>query len=219
MLKLECSFCKVPLNRTKSQLSVIKIKNIQNIFCGVSCRNKFRVKKVSATCKQCTKIFEKFPSQQRSIKNNDFCGSSCAATYNNRTRMIGKRTSKLERWLHDRLPEVFPGLKFLFNDKQTVEGELDIYIPSLKLAVELNGPTHYFPIYGQDVLDKTKANDAYKRQVCKKNGIKLVELDVSDLMSLKSYKFTKYVNDVFDIVKSDIERETRGETLQFSSVK
>jgi hypothetical protein len=101
----------------------------------------------------------------------------------------------------------------LFNDKTAAGSELDIYIPSLKLGIELNGPTHYFPIYGQDVLDKTKANDEYKRKCCQERSIKLIELDVSDLISIKSYKFEKYVNNVFEVIKNDIERTSSGESV------
>ena len=205
MLKLECSHCKAALSRTKSQLSVIAKKGIKDIFCGVDCRNKFRIRKVSSVCRQCSKVFDKFPSQQRSDKQHDFCGSSCAATFNNRHRTIGNRSSKLELWLQSRLPEVFPGLEFQFNDKTAIEGELDIYVPSLKLGIEIQGPTHFFPIYGQDILENTQKNDDYKRQMCKKNGVKLVELDVSDMINMKSYKFSKYVEQTFEVIKAHIE--------------
>ena len=40
--------------------------------------------------------------------------------------------------------------------------EIDILLPSLKTIIEINGPSHYEPIRGEDKLAKQKQSDAYK---------------------------------------------------------
>ena len=63
-------------------------------------------------------------------------------------------------WLEEQLTSLYPKLDIHFNRKDTIGSELDIYIPSLNLAVELNGIFHYEPIFGKDKLSKIKTNDA-----------------------------------------------------------
>jgi len=45
---------------------------------------------------------------------------------------------------------LYPDLVIHFNKKDAINSELDIYIPSLKLAFELNGIFHYEPIFGKE---------------------------------------------------------------------
>jgi hypothetical protein len=55
--------------------------------------------------------------------------------------------------------------------------ELDLYFPSLHLAIEYQGEQHYKHIgYGNFHLDERKAKDEEKRNVCKSLGISLVEV-------------------------------------------
>ena len=53
---------------------------------------------------------------------------------------------------------------------------LDIYIPSLKVAIEYQGGQHFIPIKffgGEEGLEKVKKRDEKKRKLCIKNNIKL----------------------------------------------
>jgi len=129
-------------------------------------------------CKHCNKQFEKHPSQlKKSI--NHFCTQSCSATYNNLHKTKGTRISKLEMWLKERLTEKYPNLEIHYNRKDAVNAELDIYIPSLKLAFELNGIYHYEPIHGPELLSRMQNNDQRKFQACLERGIELCVIDTS----------------------------------------
>jgi len=79
-------------------------------------------------------------------------------------------------FIEPRLIEYYPKLEIEFN-KKTIGSELDIYIPELSLGFEINGAFHYDIIFGERVLEHTQRNDAEKRNLCKKAGIKLVEID------------------------------------------
>lgn len=55
---------------------------------------------------------------------------------------------------------------------------LDIYIPSIHIAVEYQGVQHFEPVRGfggEEGLSKRLALDKKKRALCEKNGIRLVE--------------------------------------------
>jgi hypothetical protein len=66
------------------------------------------------------------------------------------------------------------GLKYSRNDRSIIPPlELDFYFPSIGFAVEINGLTHYEPIYGDEVLRKQKERDRRKRRWCADIGIKL----------------------------------------------
>lgn len=93
-----------------------------------------------------------------------------------------------------------------FNEKSAIEEELDIYIPKLSFAVELNGPTHYFPIFGQDKLEAEQKNDALKREKCKKLGIELMEVDVSDFKTFKkNFKLILIVEGITNKIKEKLK--------------
>lgn len=130
------------------------------------------------SCKNCNKNFYKLPKEIKK-SNNNFCSRSCSATFNNTHKKYGHRKSKLESWLADALINLFPDLEFKFNEKSTINSELDIYIPKLNLAFELNGIFHYEPIFGTEKLKKIQNNDNRKFQACLENGIELCIIDTS----------------------------------------
>jgi hypothetical protein len=135
----------------------------------------------------------------RKTKNN-FCCKSCAATYNNTHKTKGTRRSKLEMLIEQSIKSKFPELEFLFNDKTTIGSELDIYIPSLKLAFELNGIFHYEPIYGQEKFDQIQQNDTNKFQQCQRLGISLCIVDTSTHAYVTQKTSQKYIDIVYFVV-------------------
>jgi hypothetical protein len=88
-----------------------------------------------------------------------------------------------------------------FNRKDTIGSELDIYFPSLRLGIELNGIFHYEPIFGQDKLDKIQVNDTNKYKACLDNNIDLCLIDVSDFKHFKPIKAQKYLDIIINILK------------------
>ena len=131
---------------------------------------------------------------------NHFCSSSCAATYSNAHKTKGTRRSKLEVWLEAQLPLKYPDLVFHFNRKDAIDGELDIYIPSINLAFELNGIFHYEPIYGKDKLNQIRNNDTRKFQACIEKGIELCIIDTSKQTYFKEQTARKYLDIVTNII-------------------
>lgn len=151
-------------------------------------------------CSNCGVEKTKFACDLKKVKNS-FCSSSCAATYNNTHKTHGYRRSKLEKWLESELLRIFPDLDFHFNRKDAISSELDIYIPSLKLAFELNGIFHYEPIYGEEKLKQIQNNDSRKFQACLEKGIELCIIDSSKFSYFKPEKAQKYLDIILMIIK------------------
>lgn len=147
-------------------------------------------------CKQCNQLTLK----QKDIATNVFCSRSCAATYNNLHKTKGNRRSKLEAWLEEKLNVLYPDLVIEYCNKAAINGELDIYVPSLQLAFELNGIYHYEPIHGQGKLDQVQSNDHRKFQACIEHGIELVIMDTSQLKYFKEANCIPYLDIIRKIV-------------------
>jgi hypothetical protein len=146
---------------------------------------------------------------QREVKKSktgfNFCSRSCSAKYTNSHKKHGTRVSKLEVWLSKKLEEIYPSFKFDFNKTDAINAELDIYIPEIKLAFELNGIYHYEPIYGEERLKKTQNNDERKFQACIENEISLCVIDTSKQVRFTEKSSTIYLNIIQNVITKQID--------------
>lgn len=172
-------------------------------YCSYKCRSSVNITKQKVCCINCDKEFYKVPSQIKKSKNQ-FCSKSCSATYNNTHKTHGTRRSKLEIYFEERLTSLYPNLHIDYNKTEAINSELDIYIPSLKLAIELNGIFHYEPIYGQNKLNQIQNNDHRKFQACLEKNIELVLIDISSLSYFKPEKANKFLNIITEIINKKI---------------
>lgn len=154
--------------------------------------------KVTISCKECNKVVVKRVS---AMSKNNFCSQSCSARYNNKNKKVGSRRSKLEIYIENQLSKIYPQLSIQYNNKKIIGSELDIYLPALRLAFELNGIYHYEPIHGIDKLQSIQTNDINKFQKCQELGISLCIINCS---SMKHFK--KLTADIFlNIIKNIID--------------
>lgn len=199
-LPLACEYCKKTFYSTKHEILRTDRTNVAS-FCSPICRAFSKQKRIKFNCKQCNKYVERSVSQTSKSKFL-FCSQSCGARYHNTHKTNGIRISKLEIWLQTKLIELYPNLEFHFNRKDAINSELDIYIPSLKLAFELNGIFHYEPIYGPEKLQQIQNNDNRKFQACLEKQIELCIIDTSSITYLKLEKTNKILNIVQNIINS-----------------
>ncbi len=214
MLQCECYFCHKSFYVTKKNI-INALRNTKDKckYCNLKCSAQQKSKNHNKTvnCKQCDKEFIKLVNQIKKTKNN-FCSKSCAGTYNSTHKTHGTRRSKVELWLEEQLIILYPNLHLDFNKKDAINSELDIYIPSLKLAFELNGIFHYEPIYGQDKLNKIQNNDNRKLQACADNGISFCIIDISSLSYFKPAKVQKYLDIIIKIIDDNIDSPSELES-------
>lgn len=202
LLDVQCEFCGNLFKTTKNtiQMCLKGDKFRKAKFCSLKCSHENKIKKQSVVCKNCNIPFFKIPSQIKKSSSN-FCSRSCSAFYNNTHKTHGCRRSKFEIYLEKILPPKYPNLEFHFARKDAINSELDIYIPSLNLAFELNGIFHYEPIYGKDQLQKIQNNDNRKYQACLEKGIELCIIDVSGMEYFKPNKCEKYLNIILNVIE------------------
>lgn len=215
-LAFECEECSnIFYVDAKQVKSIINRKINQCRFCSITCSNNNRSNSkeitVITSCAQCNIPLTRLPYQQKQSKSGrSFCSQSCAAIYNNAHKTQGTRRAKLEVWLEQELTKLFGDLNILYNKKEYINSELDIYIPSLKLAFELNGIFHYEPIYGADKLLSIKNNDNRKFQACLENGIELVIIDTSTMKHFKPKGAKKYLDIIYNIINQKHGAEGRS---------
>lgn len=199
LLAIRCTACNEIFFKPKNYIQAIQSEKQHTTgdFCSPKCRNTSRRKRIAVFCAHCGVGFIKHPCN---ITENNFCSRSCAITYRNIHKTHGTRVSKLELWLQGQLPNLFPDLEFHFNRKDAIDSELDIYIPTLKLAFELNGIFHYEPIHGPDKLKQIQNNDSRKLQACIERGIEFCSIDVSMMKKFTEKGANKYLENIADIV-------------------
>ncbi len=174
--------------------------------CSITCRNIHvskinKIENLDLLCTKCNKKFTRTQSQVKKSKNL-FCSQSCAASYNNMNKKYGIRRSKLETCLEYKLLKQYPNLDFHFNQKNIIESELDIYIPSRQLAFEINGILHYEAIYGKQKLFQIQSNDCKKATDCRKLGIQLHIIDTRHIKHISE----QIVSDIFSQLKTIIDK-------------
>ena len=203
LLPCKCLYCNKTYNQTKHDLQTSLNPNHHRIgnYCSKKCQSLSQITKLNVLCANCGKEFGKTLSEIKKSKNH-FCSQSCAAIYNNAHKIKGNRRSKLEKYLETELIKLYPNLEIHFNRKDAINSELDIYIPSLKLAFELNGIFHYEQIYGNDKLQQIQNNDKRKFQACAELGIELCVIDTSQQIYFKKQTSEKYLKIVNNIVHS-----------------
>jgi very-short-patch-repair endonuclease len=91
-------------------------------------------------------------------------------------REASKKGSKAEKYLVDAL--IGAGYEVEHHNKQLMVGnyEIDILLPKLAIIIEIDGPQHFLPIFGEEKLAKCKLNDQTKNGVLIANGFKVVRV-------------------------------------------
>ena len=173
--------------------------NIPRDFCTRECLTKSQQSGVIKKCGSCKKdiyIRNALANQSR----NRFCSLACSATYTNTHKSHGCSRSKLERWVENQLSIIYPNLEIHYNRRDAINSELDIFLPSLNLAFELNGIFHYEPIFSTERLIKSQNNDLRKMQACLECGIELCVIDTSHQKYFKPDTSQKYLEIISSII-------------------
>jgi len=117
-------------------------------------------------------------------------------------RRTSKEGSKLEKFLLNKLIE--NNIKVQFHKEQTLVNtklQIDLYLPDTNTAIEVDGPSHFSPVWGQDSLSKNKKYDQKKTGLILGKGMKLIRIkqegDYSNARALLLYdKLSKVIDNI-----------------------
>ena len=99
-----------------------------------------------------------------------------------RTRLTAEGVIK-PKWKHEvtlfrMVRREYPDTLYQYRPEWLGRQSLDLYIPSLRTAIEYQGIQHYLPVEffgGEEALTQRKDLDLQKKQLCLENNVRLIE--------------------------------------------
>jgi hypothetical protein len=196
----ECEICGTNFNSTKKYLrralGITKCSRPPSLkYCSKKCYSKGQVTGKYIKCDSCgTDKYKTLREIKRNKSGFFYCGYKCKGTHWNQNKNYGFNRSKLEIWIESKIKNKYD-FDILFNDRSLLSNyELDIYIPNLKIAFELNGIFHYEPIFGEEKLKIIKKKDIEKINLCYEKGVDLISIDTTDSKRFNEARDAKYLN-------------------------
>lgn len=92
-------------------------------------------------------------------------------------RNSSKVGSKLEHYILQFL--IDSGIKTEFHKEQVLANtklQIDIFLSTMNIAIEVDGPSHFQPVWGEDVLQKNISYDKKKTGLLIGKGFKLIRI-------------------------------------------
>jgi len=120
-------------------------------------------------------------------------------------RNSSKVGSKLEHYMLKSL--VKDGYKVDFHKEQILSNtklQIDLFLPTMNVAIEIDGPSHFEPVWGEEALAKNKKYDQKKTGLIIGKGLKLIRIKQTRDFSKSraSVLYSKLVNSLEEIQNS-----------------
>lgn len=115
------------------------------------------------------------------LQKSNMCAAAIKAI-----QAAGKDGSKLEKFLKEELTKAnfiveFHKTNLIANQNL----EIDMYLPEFGAIIEIDGPSHFLPIWGEEKLQKQIRADAHKTGLILSKGLKIIRVkNLSDSVSL-----------------------------------
>ena len=91
-------------------------------------------------------------------------------------RVAAKEGSKLEKFFASRIEKAGYSVRMHETIIPSENLEIDLYIPGLKTIIEVDGPSHFLPIWGEDKLQKQINADLRKSGVILTKGYAIIRV-------------------------------------------
>lgn len=124
---------------------------------------------------------EKQDRQQKARDNwnslSDIEKENILKAANNAVRQTSKIGSKLERYLQEQLLK--DGYHVEFHKEQILSNtrlQIDLFLPNMNVAIEIDGPSHFKEVWGQNTLAKNKKYDNKKTGLILGKGLALIRI-------------------------------------------
>lgn len=96
---------------------------------------------------------------------------------NDAVRKTSKVGSKLEKYILDYL--LGKNFKVDFHKEQILSNtklQIDLFLPTMNIAIEVDGPSHFLPVWGDDALQKNITYDQKKQGLILGKGLTLIRI-------------------------------------------
>ena len=127
-----------------------------------------------------------------------------------------KEGSKLERFLLKRISDLGYKTKFHEHIIPSENLEIDLYIPELKTIIEIDGPSHFLPIWGEERLQKQVNADLRKSGSLLSRGFVVIRVKTLGFESVKRKE--DIIGDIEKHLKS-IEKKFPSRSKRFIEVE
>jgi len=109
--------------------------------------------------------------------------------------------SKAERYIYDRLQE--KGIDVSLHKKNLIQGkfEIDLFLPGLKTIIEIDGPQHFLPLFGEKKLRDTIKHDSIKSGALISKGYCVIR--VKYMLKRLSQKSAR---DLWNMIEKEIDK-------------
>lgn len=137
-------------------------------------------------CDKCGEVFE---------RTFDVVNQYESVTCSNCKSDIPKGEEKIREFLK-KIDVKFIMQKRFEDCKKKQKLKFDFYLPEKNICIEFNGEQHYKPIEyygGKEKFKKQQKIDSIKREYCKQNNIKLIEIPYWEMKNVENIIFRKVI--------------------------
>jgi len=128
-------------------------------------------------------------------------------------RATSKTGSKLEHYL---LSGLIKGGFKVEPHKQQILGitnlHLDLFLPTISVAIEVDGPSHFFPVWGEEALERTQRYDKKKSGLIVGKGYKMVR--VAQKHEYSEARAKRVLTNLLDVLKNIKNTKTKITTIE-----
>lgn len=142
-------------------------------------------------------------SSERWSKLDDNKKSSMLQAAHAAIKKTSKEGSKLEKFILTEL--ISQNYKVDFHKEQILSNtklQIDIFLPKENVAIEIDGPSHFEPVWGKESLNKNQKYDRKKTGLIIGKGIKLVRIkQIEDYSNARAIILTQKLLDLLKDIK------------------
>lgn len=135
------------------------------------------------------------------------------ANANKAVRDSSKLGSKLEKFILNNL--LSDGYTVEFHKEQILSNtklQIDLFIPKMNVAIEVDGPSHFLPVWGEDVLNRNIKYDNKKTGLILGKGLVLIRIkQLKDFSKARASLIYKELSNILQQIENkfpDINNRT-----------
>lgn len=120
-------------------------------------------------------------------------------------RETSKTGSKLEKFIHKKLLSL--GYQVQFHKEQslvTTKLQIDLFLPTINTAIEVDGPSHFEPVWGKDSLSRNINYDQKKEGLITGKGWHLIRIkQLKDFSPTRAELIVEKLISILDTCKNN----------------